>query len=114
MFLYATCFIGACVGSTTSGIRVVHYVIIWKFMVASIKKIFFQPMAVISIRLNRSPVDSLIVDLPLCYFIVNIFLVLGGGCFMVLVDDTDYVTGMSSVIATLIQYRPGIWSSGTV
>ena len=29
MFLYAVCFIGACAGSTTSGIKVVHYVIIW-------------------------------------------------------------------------------------
>ncbi|MCP4690013.1 MAG: TrkH family potassium uptake protein, partial [Desulfobacterales bacterium] len=28
MFLYASCFIGACAGSTTSGIKVVHFVII--------------------------------------------------------------------------------------
>jgi trk system potassium uptake protein TrkH len=112
MFLYAACFIGAFAGSTTSGIKVVHYVIIWKFMVASIKKIFFQPMAVISIRLNRRPVDAFIIDLAICYFIVNIFLVLGGGCFMVLVDDMDYQTGMSSVIATLMNIGPGFGAVG--
>ena len=112
MFIYASCFIGACAGSTTSGIKVVHYVIIWKFMVASIKKIFFQPMSVISIRLNDRPVDRIIVDLSICYFIVNIFLVLGGGCFMVLVDDMDYVTGMSSVIATLMNIGPGFGAVG--
>ena len=27
MFLYAVCFIGACAGSTTSGIKVVHYIV---------------------------------------------------------------------------------------
>ena len=81
MFLYAACFIGACAGSTTSGIKVVHYVIIWKYMVASIKKIFFQPMSVISIRLNGRPVERIIIDLAICYFIVNIFLVLAGRLF---------------------------------
>jgi trk system potassium uptake protein TrkH len=112
MFLYAVCFIGACAGSTTSGIKVVHYVVIWKYMVASIKRIFVQPMAVISIRLNQRPVQPQIIDLAVCYFIVNIFLVLGGGCFMVLVDDMDYVTGMSSVIATLMNIGPGFGTVG--
>jgi len=112
MFLYAVCFIGACAGSTTSGIKVVHYVLIWKFMVAAIKKIFFQPLAVTSIRLNGRPVDPAIVNLAICYFIVNIFLILGGGCFMVLVDRMDYVTGMSSVIATLMNIGPGFGTVG--
>ncbi|MBW1772576.1 MAG: TrkH family potassium uptake protein [Deltaproteobacteria bacterium] len=112
MFLYAVCFIGACAGSTTSGIKVVHYVVIWKFMLAAIKKIFFQPMAVSSIQLNQRPVEPQIIDLAICYFIVNIFLVLGGGCFMVLVDDMDYGTAMSSVIATLMNIGPGFGTVG--
>ena len=112
MFIYAACFIGACAGSTTSGIKVVHYVIIWTYMVASIKKIFFQPMSVMSIRLNGRPVERIIIDLAICYFIVNIFLILAGGCFMVLVDDMDYVTGMSAVIATLMNIGPGFGAVG--
>jgi len=112
MFLYVVCFIGACAGSTTSGIKVVHYVIIWKYMVASIKKIFFQPLSVISIRLNERPVEPLIVSLALCYFLVNIFLVLAGGCFMTLVDDMDWVTAMSSVIASLMNIGPGFGEVG--
>ena len=112
MFLYAVCFIGACAGSTTSGIKVVHYVLICKFMAVSIKKIFLQPMTVTSIKLNQRPVDTMIVDLAICYFIVNIFLVLGGGCFMVMVDDMDYLTGMSSIIATLMNIGPGFGGIG--
>ena len=107
MFLFAVCFIGACAGSTTSGIKVVHYVLIWKFMVITVKQIFLKPFVVKVIKVNTQPVDSAIVNLAICYFIVNIFLVLAGGCFMVLVDDMDYLTGMSSVIATLMNIGPG-------
>lgn len=112
MFIYAACFVGACAGSTTSGIKVVHYVIIWKYGVAAMKKIFFQPMSVITVRLNQRPVDRSTIDLAVCYFIVNIFMVLGGGCFMVLVDNMDYVSGMSSVIATLMNIGPGFGAVG--
>ena len=112
MFLYAVCFIGACAGSTTSGIKVVHYIIICKYMYLAIKKLFVQPMSVGSVKLNQTPIDSSIVDLAICYFIVNIFLVLSGGCFMVLADDMDYVTGMSSVIATLMNIGPGFGTVG--
>ncbi len=112
MFLFAVCFIGACAGSTTSGIKVVHYVLIWKFGVAAIKRIFFRPMVVESVRLDQRPVDRQIIDLAVCYFIVNIFLVLGGGCFMALVDEMDYVTAMSSVIATLMNIGPGFGAVG--
>ncbi|MDD9301487.1 MAG: TrkH family potassium uptake protein [Desulfobacter sp.] len=112
MFLYAVCFIGACAGSTTSGIKVVHYVLIWKFGIATIKQIFFSPMSVISVRLNQRPVDNQIGQLAVFYFIVNIFLVLGGGCFMVLSDNMDFTTAMSSVIATLMNIGPGFGDVG--
>jgi len=112
MFLYAVCFIGACAGSTTSGIKIVHYVVLFKFMSATIKKLFFQPMSVISVRLNQRPIDDSIIHLSICYFIVNIFMVLAGGCVMVLTDDMDYVTAMSSVIAALMNIGPGFGAVG--
>lgn len=112
MFLYVVCFVGACAGSTTSGIKVIHFVLICKFMVLAIKRIFLQPLTVQAIKINRQPVDSAIVDLAICYFIVNIFMVFAGGCFMVLVDDMDYLTGMSSVIATLMNIGPGFGAVG--
>ena len=112
MFLYLVCFIGACAGSTTSGIKVVHYVIICKYMYATIRKIFFKPMSIVTVRLNQKPVDSSAIDLAICYFIVNIFMVLAGGCFMGLTDNMDYVTAMSSVIAALMNIGPGFGAVG--
>lgn len=112
MFLYVVCFIGACAGSTTSGIKVVHYTIICKYMYSSVRKIFFQPMSVVTVRLNRKAIDASVIDLALCYFIVNIFMILVGGCFMVLSDNMDYVTAMSSVIASLMNIGPGFGDVG--
>ena len=112
MFIYMVCFIGACAGSTTSGIKIVHYILIIKFGVAQIKHIYFKPMSVVSIRLNQRPVELQTIYIAFCYFIVNIFLILGGGCFMTLVDKMDYNTAMSSVISALMNIGPGFGGVG--
>ncbi len=112
ILLLGACFVGACAGSTTSGIKIVHYVIIIKYMYVTIKRIFLQPMSVTAIRLNNRPVEASIVDLSICYFIVNIFLVLVGGFVMVMTDPIDGVTAISSVIATLMNIGPGFGDVG--
>jgi trk system potassium uptake protein TrkH len=112
MLLYVVCFIGACAGSTTSGIKIVHFVIIWKYMVTSIKKMFFQPRTILPIRLNQRAIDSFAINLSICYFIANIFLVFVGASVMVLVDSMDYQTAMSSVISALMNIGPGFGDIG--
>ena len=112
MLLFIVCFIGACAGSTTSGIKIVHFVIIWKFMVTTIKKMFFQPRTILPILLNQRAIDPFAVNLSICYFIANIFLVLGGSCVMVLLDSMDFQTGMSSVIAAVMNVGPGFGDVG--
>jgi trk system potassium uptake protein TrkH len=112
MFLYAVCFVGPSAGSTGSGIKIVYFVIIIKFIYSFISKNFSQPLKVTSIRINQKPVDSSIVTIAICFFILNIFMVLLGGCFMVLTDNMDYITAMSSVIATLMNIGPGFGDVG--
>ena len=112
MFLYVVCFIGACAGSTTSGIKIVHFVIIWKYTLTTIKKMYFQPRTILPIHLNQRAIDPFAINLTVCYFIANIFLVLGGGCVMVLVDSMDLQTGMSSVISALMNIGPGFGEVG--
>ena len=112
MFLYLVCFIGACAGSTTSGIKIVHFVIIWKYTVTTIKKMFFQPRTILPIHLNQRAIDPFAVNLTVCYFIANVFLVLGGGCVMVLVDSMDLQTGISSAISALMNIGPGFGEVG--
>ncbi|WP_419174155.1 TrkH family potassium uptake protein [Desulfosediminicola sp.] len=112
MLLFVVCFIGACAGSTTSGIKIVHYALIFKYMYATMRRIYVQPMTVNSVRLNGRPVEAGVIDLAVCYFIVNILLVLGGGCLVVLFDPVDYLSAMSAVIASLMNIGPGFGAVG--
>ena len=112
MMLFLVCFIGACAGSTTSGIKIIHYVLIWKFGVAAIKKMFFQPLAVLSVRVNGRRVDDLVLYLAVFYFIVNIFMVLLGGVVLTLLDELDYLSAMSAVISALMNIGPGFGAIG--
>jgi len=112
MFLYAVCFVGPSAGSTGSGIKVVYFIIIIKFIHTFIRKNFSQPLAVTSIRINQKKIDNSVISFAICFFIINIFMVLLGGCVMALTDNMDYVTAMSSVIATLMNIGPGFGSVG--
>jgi trk system potassium uptake protein TrkH len=112
MFLYVVCFIGACAGSTTSGIKVVHFVVIGKYMYGAIKRIFLQPMSVVSVRLNKRPVSQSVIDLAICYFIVNIFMILAGSCLLILLEDIDLISSMSAIIASLMNIGPGFGAVG--
>ncbi len=108
MLLFTVCFIGACAGSTTSGIKIVHYVVILKWMYYTVKRMFLQPMSMVTLHLNGRPVDAGIVDLSVCYFIINILLVLFGGCVISLLEPQVSFSGsMSAVIASLMNIGPG-------
>jgi trk system potassium uptake protein TrkH len=69
-------------------------------------------LAVIPIRLDQRTVAPQIVSVAVCYFIANIFLVLGGGCIMAVIDHLDLTTAMSAVIATLMNIGPGFGGVG--
>ena len=89
-----------------------HYAVIWKYLCGSIKKIYIQPISIVTVRLNGKPVEQNVIDLAVCYFIVNILLVLAGGCLMVVSDELDYLSAMSAVIASLMNIGPGFGSVG--
>ena len=112
MFLYAVCFVGPSAGSTGSGIKIVYFVIVIKFIHNFIRKNFSQPLTVTSVRINQKQIDSSVINFAICYFIINILMVLLGGCFMIVTDSIDYVTAMSSVIATLMNIGPGFGEVG--
>ena len=112
MFLYISCLIGSCAGSTTSGIKIVHFVVIAQYLSGTIRKLFFQPMSIVSIKLNGRQVDSSVADLAICVFIANFFIVFAGACVLVLLDDMDYTTAISCIISTLMNIGPGFGGIG--
>ena len=89
-----------------------HYAVIWKYLYGSIKMIYIQPMSIVSVRLNSRPAEQSVIDLAVCYFIVNILLVLAGGCLISVTDELDYLSAMSAVIAALMNIGRAAATSG--
>ena len=112
MILYIACFIGACAGSTTSGIKIVHFIIIWKYMLTTIKKMFHQPRTILPIHLNQRTIDPFAINLSICYVLANVFIILFGSCFMILLESMDLQTGISCVISALMNIGPGFGDIG--
>ena len=83
-----------------------------KYLYGTVRRIMLQPMAVSTVRLNGRAIEPSAVELAICYFVVNIFMVLAGGCFMALVEGLDYTSAMSSVISALMNIGPGFGSVG--
>lgn len=111
MFLFIVLFIGASAGSTTSGIKIIHYVIILKYLKAILKKLL-NPLEVHTIRINNRALDARIVELALSYFIFNVIWVFLGAAVMVLLDDMDYKSALDVVIATLMNIGPSFGEVG--
>ena len=112
MYLYTVCFIGACAGSTTSGIKIVHYVILLKHLKATMLRFFIQPRFLSKVILNGQKLDEKIIHIAFAYFIINMFLVVVGGCLIVLLNEIDLRSALSSVVSTLMNVGPGFGSVG--
>lgn len=111
MLIIIACFIGACAGSTTSGIKVIHYEIICKYLYANGRKLL-QPLAVVPIKINQKNADSSVVTLAISYFILNIFMILAGSAVMTLIDDMDFSSSISAVISSIFNIGPGFGEIG--
>ena len=112
LFLFTVCFIGACAGSTTSGIKIVHYVILWKQLKHELTKFFVHPGFIRSIRLSGQKLDERLIQIAFAYFFLNILLVLAGACVMGMLNDIDFETAISSTISALMNIGPGFGAVG--
>jgi trk system potassium uptake protein TrkH len=112
MGLFVVCFVGACAGSTTSGIKIVHYVVLAHYFYGAVVRMFVQPLAVFSVRLNGKPVEQAVIDLSVCYFVINIFMVAVGAMILCVSDHLDMLTSMSAVISALMNIGPGFGGVG--
>ncbi|MBF0286993.1 MAG: TrkH family potassium uptake protein [SAR324 cluster bacterium] len=111
--IFVCMFLGACAGSTTSGIKIVQLVILCKYLYAKMIHIV-QPLAINPIRLSGHRVDSQSVDAVLGFFIINIFIVIGGSLVMTILSDMDIFSAFMSVVATVWNIGPSFGTVGAV
>lgn len=98
--------IGGCPGSTTGGIKVFRYQVLYKTARAQINQLS-QPHGVFRPLYNRKPIPEQVMSSVLSFFILFAF------CFTVLalalsLTGLDYITSMSGAASMLANVGPGL------
>jgi trk system potassium uptake protein TrkH len=109
LFLILLSFIGACVGSTGGGIKVVRFLMMFRLGMKEIKK-FIHPSAQVSVKLNKTSVSEQTLVSVLGFFslyTIAFMLILT----MLMFTGLDQVSSFSATAATMNNLGPAL---GTV
>lgn len=104
--LFLLSVVGGCTGSTTGGIKIFRYQMLYQTAKAQIQHLI-QPNAIVRPRFNNKPVSETITQSVMGFIILFAF------CFLVLAVvlafcGLDYLTSMSAAAATLSNLGPGL------
>ena len=105
-------FCGACVGSTTGGIKVGRIILLVKSGLREVKYML-HPRAVVAVRSEGKPVERDVLRGANSYMIVYIMLFTASLFLVEMVEECDLVTGFTAVSACLNNVGPGLGEVGT-
>ena len=102
-------FIGGCAGSTTCGIKIFRFQILYSFVLNQLKKIIY-PKGIFALKYNQSPVDdkftasiiSFIYMYLVIFFVITAILSLTG---------LDFITSISGAATSISNVGPGLGST---
>lgn len=100
VMLFLALFIGACTGSTASGMRMQQQVVMWKYLYSLSKRVL-QPLAVIPIRVNGQRVEEEVFLNILGLFLVNMLFTLFGGLLLTDLPGIDFFGSWQVTLAAL-------------
>lgn len=101
---------GACAGSTSGGIKISRFLILIKGMRNGIKKMI-HPNQVRHTEMDGKTISKDTVQAVNLYMIFYVFLFIIS-CIIISLDNYDFLTNFSSVIATLSNVGPGLGQAG--
>ncbi|MBT4652914.1 MAG: potassium transporter, partial [Thiotrichales bacterium] len=105
-FLIMMSFIGACVGSTGGGIKVIRILVMFRLGMKEIHK-FIRPNAQVSVKLNGSSINEKALVSVLGFFslyAITFFIIL----MLLMFSGLDQVTAYSATAATMNNLGPGL------
>ena len=103
--LFFALFVGACTGSSSSGIRMQQLVVMWRYLY-SLSRRTLQPMAIIPMRINNKTVGEDVYQAILGLFGVHLLVSLMGGFLLTILTELDIFSSWQMVLVCL-------WNLGT-
>lgn len=99
VILFILMFVGGSAQSTSGGIKIVRYIILWRNAVLEFKRAF-HPRAVLPVRYNKRAVEERIVYKILAFFILYVF-IFGVGVLIFAALGMDFNSALVNVASTL-------------
>ncbi len=101
-------FIGGCAGSTTCGVKIFRFQILYSFITNQIRKIIY-PKGVFIIKYNQSSIDEKFISsiISFIFFYFVIFLILTA---LLSLTGLDFVTAISGAATSISNVGPGLGS----
>jgi trk system potassium uptake protein len=99
-------FIGACVGSTSGGLKVVRVMLLFKQGMREVKALI-HPSAIIPVKLGNKPVDGYVTSAVWGFFAAYVF-VFAFLMLALMASGLDQVTAFSAMAASLNNLGPGL------
>ena len=108
LILLSLMFIGGCAGSTTCGVKIFRFQILYLFITNQLKKIIY-PKGVFIIKYNQSSIDEKFISsiISFIFFYFVIFLVLTA---LLSLTGLDFVTAISGAATSISNVGPGLGS----
>jgi len=101
-------FIGGCAGSTTCGIKIFRFQILYSFIVNSLKKIIY-PKGIFVLKYDQNPIDnkfiSSIISFIYMYLIIFFFITT-----LLSLTGLDFITSISGAATAISNVGPGLGS----
>ena len=101
-------FVGGCAGSTTCGVKIFRFQILYLFITNQLKKIIY-PKGVFIIKYNQSSIDEKFISsiISFIFFYFVIFLVLTA---LLSLTGLDFITAISGAATSISNVGPGLGS----
>ncbi|WP_243699331.1 TrkH family potassium uptake protein [Natronoflexus pectinivorans] len=108
--IFLLMFVGACVGSTGGGIKVIRHVVSFRNVVLHFKRML-HPNSVSLLKINGEVIDDEKVSSLITFLVLYLFTFISGSIIMVFLG-TDTLTAVGAVAANLGGVGPGIGTVG--
>lgn len=108
--IFGLMFTGACVGSTSGGVKILRHLLLFKNSLLEFKRMI-HPSAVLPVRYNNEMVNQNIISKILA-FVILYFMVFFIGCFSMTLIGMDFISSMGAVATTMGGIGPGLGTVG--
>lgn len=99
-------FIGGCSGSTTGGIKVYRFIIVWQALKRTFTRLVY-PDAIVPLRFGDRHVDQDVYD-SVIVFLIAYFLIFGLSILALALLGNDFITALTGALTALSNVGPGL------